>query len=119
MQRAAVSKLVRRAPLVRATRNAAIAYEVTVNGANLIGAGMAASGVGVPAIGVAMCFSRFLSLLSLFLLFPFPLLCPRLPNSNTTRSPLPVPFTYNSAKTSKDPAIAPVFQHSAHTQVVY
>jgi F-type H+-transporting ATPase subunit c len=62
MQRGAstVSKVVRRAPLARATRNAAVAYEVTVNGANLIGAGMAASGVGVPAIGVAMCFSSYM-----------------------------------------------------------
>ena len=59
MQRGAITKVIRRAPLARATRNAAIAYEVTVNGANLISAGMAASGVGVPAIGVAMCFSRY------------------------------------------------------------
>eukprot|EP00994_Dinema_validum_P004497 NODE_2550_length_676_cov_1573.057416_g2090_i0.p2 GENE.NODE_2550_length_676_cov_1573.057416_g2090_i0~~NODE_2550_length_676_cov_1573.057416_g2090_i0.p2 ORF type:complete len:104 (-),score=18.27 NODE_2550_length_676_cov_1573.057416_g2090_i0:305-616(-) len=60
MQRSAVSKIVRRAPLARPARNAAIAYEVTVNGANLIGAGLAASGVGVPAIGVAMCFSAYM-----------------------------------------------------------
>lgn len=55
-----ITSIVRRAALTRPTRNAAIAYEVTVNGANLIGAGMAASGVGVPAIGVAMCFSSYM-----------------------------------------------------------
>ena len=33
----AITKVARRAPLARSTRNAAIAYEVTVNGANLIG----------------------------------------------------------------------------------
>eukprot|EP00993_Chasmostoma_nieuportense_P006369 NODE_6996_length_477_cov_1382.514286_g6830_i0.p1 GENE.NODE_6996_length_477_cov_1382.514286_g6830_i0~~NODE_6996_length_477_cov_1382.514286_g6830_i0.p1 ORF type:complete len:105 (-),score=11.31 NODE_6996_length_477_cov_1382.514286_g6830_i0:83-397(-) len=61
MQRCgAVTKIVRRAPIMGATRNAAIAYDVTVTGANLIGAGCAASGVGVPAVGIGMCFSAYM-----------------------------------------------------------
>ena len=40
MQRGALAKVIRSSPLVRSQRNAAIAYEVTVNGANLIGAGI-------------------------------------------------------------------------------
>eukprot|EP01010_Urceolus_cornutus_P002270 NODE_2894_length_451_cov_496.161692_g2189_i2.p1 GENE.NODE_2894_length_451_cov_496.161692_g2189_i2~~NODE_2894_length_451_cov_496.161692_g2189_i2.p1 ORF type:complete len:104 (-),score=34.95 NODE_2894_length_451_cov_496.161692_g2189_i2:92-403(-) len=60
MQRGSVAHAVRSSALTQSNRGAAIAYEVTLNGANLIGAGAAASGVGVPAIGVAMCFSAYM-----------------------------------------------------------